>query len=181
MLQNCGIDAHRHIYRLLTRPSTCYGAQYVRHLVSPLNQNRRVLSGLILLLFISGISAIRLKDFRHPDMAPNVNVAAVKLFALFYPNELIYLFIPCFNIAGCWTCRTNNKRQWHYLVWYQWIAMILLYPAIRRRSVTCNRIISMSTGSRFRVLYHDQTDHHANSMAFIVVVKGAWSSHQGVT
>ena len=44
------------------------------------------------------------------------------------------------------------------------------------RSVTCNRIISMSTGSRFRVLYHDQSDHHANSMAFIVVMKGAWSS-----
>ncbi len=49
------------------------------------------------------------------------------------------------------------------------------------QSVMCNRIISMSTGSRFRVLYHDQSDHHANSMAFIVVVKGAWSSHQGVT
>ena len=31
---------------------------------------------------------------------------------------------------------------------------------IRRRSVTCNRIISMSTGLRFRVLYHDQSDHH---------------------
>ncbi len=31
----------------------------------------------------------------------------------------------------------------------------------------------MSTGSRFRVLYHDQSDHQANSMAFIVVMKGA--------
>ena len=37
ILQNCGIDVQRRLYRLLTRPSTCYGAQYVRHLVSPLN------------------------------------------------------------------------------------------------------------------------------------------------
>ena len=36
------------------------------NLVSPLNQNRRVLSTLILLLFISAISAIRSMDFRHP-------------------------------------------------------------------------------------------------------------------
>ncbi len=28
--------------------------------------------------------------------------------------------------------------------------------------------------------YHDQSDHHTNSMAFIVVMKGVWSSHQGV-
>ncbi len=58
---------------------------------------------------------------------------------------------------------------------------IFLLIVIRRQSVTCNRIISVSTGSRFRVLYHDQSDHHANSMAFIIVMKGAWSSHQGVT
>ena len=31
MLQNCGIDAHRRLSRLLTRPSTCYEAQYGRH------------------------------------------------------------------------------------------------------------------------------------------------------
>ena len=42
---------------------------------------------------------------------------------------------------------------------------------ICRQSVTCNRIISMSTGSCFRVLNHDQSDHHAYSMAFIVVMK----------
>ena len=42
--------------------------------------------------------------------------------------------------------------------------------SIRHRNVTCNRIISMSTRSRFRVLNHDQNDHHANSMAFIVVM-----------
>ncbi len=41
---------------------------------------------------------------------------------------------------------------------------------IRRRNVTCNHTISMSTGPRFRVLNHDQSDHHANS---IVVIKGA--------
>ena len=52
---------------------------------------------------------------------------------------------------------------------------------IRHRSVTCNRIISMSTGSRFQVLNYDQSDHHTNSMASIVVMNGAWSSHQGVT
>ncbi len=38
---------------------------------------------------------------------------------------------------------------------------------IRHRSVTCNRIISMSTGSRFRVINHDQNDHHANCMALV--------------
>ena len=64
MLQNCGIDAHRRLYRLLTRPWTCYGAQYVLHLVSPLNQNRTVLST----LFMSGISAIRSMDFRYPGV-----------------------------------------------------------------------------------------------------------------
>ncbi len=29
MLQSCGIDAQRCLSRLLTRPSTCYKAQYV--------------------------------------------------------------------------------------------------------------------------------------------------------
>ncbi len=47
MLQNCGIDTNGLLYRLLTRLPTCYGAQYARHLVSPLNLNKRVLSGLI--------------------------------------------------------------------------------------------------------------------------------------
>ncbi len=49
---------------------------------------------------------------------------------------------------------------------------------------TCNQIISqfsMSTGSCFQVLNHDQSDHHTNSMAFIVVMKGAHSNHEGVT
>ncbi len=27
----------------------------------------------------------------------------------------------------------NNKRQWYWLVWYQWIAMILLYSVIPNR------------------------------------------------
>ncbi len=67
MFQHCRIDAHRLLYRLLTRLSTCFGAQYVRHLVSPLNKNRRVLSGLILLLFICGISAIRSIEIRSLD------------------------------------------------------------------------------------------------------------------
>ena len=44
---------------------------------------------------------------------------------------------------------------------------------IRLQSVMCNWMIYMSTGSRFRVLNHDQSEHHANSMAFIIVVKGA--------
>ena len=48
----CRIVGMVHINRLLTRPSTCYGEQYERHVVSPLIQNKRVLSGLILLLFI---------------------------------------------------------------------------------------------------------------------------------
>ena len=56
MLQNCGIDAHRRLSRLLTRLSTCYGAQYILHLVSPLYQNRRVLSVLILKLLIGVIT-----------------------------------------------------------------------------------------------------------------------------
>ncbi len=43
---------------------------------------------------------------------------------------------------------------------------------IRHWSVTCNQIISMSTGSRFWVINHDQSDHHANSIAFIVIMKG---------
>ncbi len=51
---------------------------------------------------------------------------------------------------------------------------------IRRWSVTRNQIISMSTGSHFRVLYHNQSDLYANAMAFIVNMKGAWSSHQRV-
>ncbi len=58
-MQNCGLDAHRCLSRLFTRPSTCYEAQYVCRLISPLNPNRRVLSGLILLLLIWGLSAIR--------------------------------------------------------------------------------------------------------------------------
>ena len=74
MLRNCGIDAYRRLYRLLSRPSTCYGEKYVPHLVSPLNQNRRLLSGLILLLFISGISVIRSMDFRHPDCIVCANI-----------------------------------------------------------------------------------------------------------
>ena len=69
MLQNCGIDAHRRLSRLLKRPSTCYEAQNVRHLVSPLNQNRRVLSpASFLLLLISGISAIRSIEFCMPGI-----------------------------------------------------------------------------------------------------------------
>ena len=35
---------------------------------------------------------------------------------------------------------------------------------IRHQSVTCNRIITMSTGSRFRVLNHDQNDRHTMSV-----------------
>ncbi len=52
LLQNCGIDAHTRLSRLLTRPWTCSEAQYVCHLVSSLNENRRVLPGLIMLLLI---------------------------------------------------------------------------------------------------------------------------------
>ena len=40
---------------------------------------------------------------------------------------------------------------------------------IRHRSVTCNRIISMSTGSRFRVLNHDQIDRNAKSMHLLLL------------
>ena len=36
--------------------------------------------------------------------------------------------------------------------------------AIRHQSVTCNRIIYMSTGSPFLVLTHDQTDRRTKSM-----------------
>ncbi len=43
---------------------------------------------------------------------------------------------------------------------------------IRHRSVTGNPIISMSTVSRFQVLNHDESDHYASSMAFIIVMKG---------
>ena len=46
---------------------------------------------------------------------------------------------------------------------------------ICHRSVTCNAIISMSTESRFWVLIHDQSDHNANPMVFIIVIKGAWA------
>ena len=42
-------------------------------------------------------------------------------------------------------------------------SLIRISP-IRHQSVTCNRIISMSTGSRFRVLTHDQIDRHTKSM-----------------
>ncbi len=35
MLQNCGIDAHKRLSRLMTRPSVCYETQYGGHLVSP--------------------------------------------------------------------------------------------------------------------------------------------------
>ncbi len=56
-----------------------------------------------------------------------------------------------------------------------------IWGIICHPSVTCNRIISMSTGSSFRVLNLDQTDHHANSMAFVVVMKDAWFSYKGVT
>ncbi len=58
MLQNCGIDAHRRLSKLLARSSTCYEAQYVRHLISSLYQNRKVLQVLILLLLIEEIRAI---------------------------------------------------------------------------------------------------------------------------
>ncbi len=65
MLQNCWIDAHRRLSRLLKRPSTCYEAENVRQLVSPLFKRvlplfKRVLAILILLtlLLIWGISAI---------------------------------------------------------------------------------------------------------------------------
>ncbi len=52
MLQTCVIDTHRRLSRLLTRQSTWYEAQSVRHLVSTLNQNRVVFPILILLILI---------------------------------------------------------------------------------------------------------------------------------
>ena len=57
---------------------------------------------------------------------------------------------------------------------------IILGTPIHQQSVTCNKIISISTRWQFWVLNCDQRDHHANhSMAFIVVTKGVWSRHQG--
>ena len=53
MLQNGGINAHRRLSRLFTSPSTYYDAQYVRHLVSPLYQNRRVLISAITINWVS--------------------------------------------------------------------------------------------------------------------------------
>ncbi len=53
------------------------------------------------------------------------------------------------------------------------------YALFCQRSVSCNQVISMSTRSRFWILNHDQSDHHGHSMAFIIVMKGAQSSHQG--
>ena len=40
MLRNYGIDPHRRLSGLLTRPLTCYKAQYVCNLVSSLYQSR---------------------------------------------------------------------------------------------------------------------------------------------
>ncbi len=51
--------------------------------------------------------------------------------------------------------------------------------SIRRRSFTCNQIISMSTRLRVRVINHYQSDHYAYSMALIM--KCTLSSYQGVT
>ena len=73
------------------------------------------------------------------------------------------------NKSIIWTTKLITD-QGHLALW-----------SIRRRSVTCNRIMFMSIRSLFRVPYQDQSDHHANSIAFVVVMNGAWSVHQGVT
>ena len=56
MLWSYGMDAHRRLSRSLTRPSTCYKAQYVHNVVSSLYQSRRVRVGLILLFVFMGLA-----------------------------------------------------------------------------------------------------------------------------
>ena len=53
-------------------------------------------------------------------------------FALFGLNECTSSFMPWtwFNIAGFQLVVQNNKIQWYRHVWYHWIAIRLLYPAI---------------------------------------------------
>ena len=48
-------------------------------------------------------------------------------------------------------------------------------------SAVIDQIISNASRSPFSVLNYDQSDHHAYSMSFIIIMKDAWSAHQGVT
>ncbi len=102
-------------------------------------------------------------------------------------NFIVCTQIVCERFGASFQPKMCTLRVIYFHV-FQYLCFVLQnkWPTkwkspIRRRSVTCNRIIFMSTGSRFRILWDDQSDNHANSMAFIVVMKGAWSRHQGVT